>query len=364
MKPIFSLAVCALALFSAMSHAQNQAQTHLHNAPLDPNCLTGECAPLISLVEWEKREAYKLTDGKSEVVIVPSLGRVMRFGWVGGPNLLWAGQNVKPKAGEWGNWGGDKSWPAPQSDWSVWQKSGNWPPPLEWDGSPHTAEVLTGGKLKTLSPIHAGLGARVTRTYGFNAQGELEIEQAMEKFSGPPRMHSIWSVTQIPQPDALFLSTNANSPYKNGFHFIAHDASKTVNWTTLAPNLLRVQPALDSSFKIGTDAPVIAIAAVKGDTALVQRAATIQGDYPDGALGAGFGLEMYNNPGPTAYNELEILSPLRLYRASANGKTVGTRWKHTVRWSLHRLPSNDAQSNETAQAIAQIFGGKVSAAST
>lgn len=333
----------------------------------DPFCATGECAPMISETKFEGRAAYKLTDGKSEAIIVPSLGRVMRYGLVDGANQLWVSPNKAWKTGEWRNVGGDKTWPAPQSQWATWQKQG-WPPSRAWDSEPHRAEVLSGGRLRTTSGVGEGIGARVVREFWFNAQGEFVVEQAVEKISGPPVQLSIWSVTQIAPPDAIFFPINPQSPFKNNFHWIARP-QQNVAWSNPSPTLLQVRPHTQTSYKIGVDAPVTAIAAVKDGVAFVQRAARPDGDYPDGALGAGFPLELWNNTNPH-YNELEILSPLRTYKSNPRAvrvsqlpsgfvkiepSQIGTRWKHTIRWSLHRLPSSDVNAPDVQSAIEQLF---------
>jgi hypothetical protein len=315
--------------------------------PASPLCEDGECAPMISLTKFNTAEAYKLTDGKSEAIIVPSLGRVMSYRLVDGPNFLWVAPPKQYKPNEWKNLGGDKTWPAPQSMWDPWTGKG-WPPPTAWDGASHRAEVITGGKLRTISPVAPGIGARIIREYGFNAQGELEVGQIVEKTSGSPISLSTWMVTQIVHPDAVFLPTNADSPYKNNFHWMAAP-KKPVNTSAISPTLLMAQTSRDTDYKIGVDAPFVAIAAVKDGVAFVQRAANASGDYPDGAAGAGFPVELYNNSGHGLfYAELELLSPMRTYK-------TGTSFKHTVRWSLHRLSADDVNSAEVHNAMQKLL---------
>ncbi len=61
-----------------------------------------------------------MNNGKVEAVIVPAIGRVMQFKFIGdndGP--LWNqrkldGQAPDPKSTEWRHFGGDKTWPAPR----------------------------------------------------------------------------------------------------------------------------------------------------------------------------------------------------------------------------------------------------------
>src|SRR5947207_10963864 len=54
------------------------------------------------------------------------------------------GIKPEPESKEWGNFGGDKTWPAPQSDWPK-LTSRAWPPPVAFDSMPrseeHTSEL-------------------------------------------------------------------------------------------------------------------------------------------------------------------------------------------------------------------------------
>src|SRR4051794_41907296 len=65
-------------------------------------------------------EAYRLSNGRVEVVVVPAVGRIMRYGPVGGPNLLWensklAGRPARPGKGG-ANFGGEKVCAGPAED--------------------------------------------------------------------------------------------------------------------------------------------------------------------------------------------------------------------------------------------------------
>jgi len=337
----FSRALCVLIAGWGAAGAACSSQARAQAVP----CVDGECGPLITQVKFGGRDAYRFSDGKTAAVIVPSLGRVMSYGLAGGPNLLFNNPSAKPdpkNPANWVNYGGDKTWPAPQEGWALWQKSGGWPPPRQWDGEAHSAQVLTGGKLRTVSPMHPGLGGRVARTYSMNAAGEFVIEQSIEKWSGGPLSLSIWSVTQINHPDAIFLRSNPTSTYKSGFHRI-DTAAGPFAISQPRPDLVRAEPSKQGAYKIGVDAPVVALASVKDGVAFVQKAARLKGEYPDGALTAGFPIEIYNSSSP-AYVELEMLGPLRTYFGSKNGKSVGTHFTQTVRWSLH--PLHDASDQD------------------
>ena len=83
-------------------------------------------------------DAVILKNPVAAVVIVPSIGRVMNFSLLDksgqpteGPlwnNRVMDGKPVDPASQQWGNFGGDKSWPELQADWPTIQKRG-WPPP-------------------------------------------------------------------------------------------------------------------------------------------------------------------------------------------------------------------------------------------
>ncbi len=81
-------------------------------------------------------DAVILKNPVAAIVIVPSIGRVMNFSLLdksGQPTEgpLWNnrdmdGKPVEPSSQQWGNFGGDKSWPELQADWPTIQKRG-WP---------------------------------------------------------------------------------------------------------------------------------------------------------------------------------------------------------------------------------------------
>jgi hypothetical protein len=302
-------------------------------------------------------EGWRLTDGQTEAIVVPEVGRIMSYRRVDGPasfNWLWQAPAKQYKPDEWKNIGGDKTWPAPQSFWTGMTGNG-WPPDPAWDGMPHKVGEKE-GKMWMVSPVSRGMGARAVREFWFEADGSFVIEQAADKVTGPPIYISLWSVTQIVPPDAVFLPINPQSAYKNNFHWIARPKAEGLAQTLatpVSPRLLRVLPSAgngDNNFKIGTDAPVSAAVAVRDGWAFVQKTPKPGGDYPDGAIGAGFPVEFWNNGSKDLfYNELELLSPLRLHKQ-------GDRFRHTMRWSIHQLPTKDINSHEMHAAIEKIIG--------
>jgi hypothetical protein len=177
----------------------------------------------------------------------------------------------------------------------------------------------------------------------------------VEKVKGEPLLLSIWNVTQIKPPDAIFLPLNPQSIYKNNFHWLVPPENESPI-VQITPTLLQVRPSVGVSakkvYKVGADSPVVAVAAVTDGVAMMEKATRQDGQYPDGAIGGGFPVEVYNNgDAKENYVELELLSPLHLLRQ-------GDRYEYTMRWSLHRLSSNDINAMTTQAALEKLLQGK------
>ncbi len=310
-------------------------------------CINGECEAAIAKTTYQGRPAYKLTNGAVNAVVVPALGRVMSFGKLDGPNLLWNAKASQLSGEGWQNYGGDKSWLSPQSNWKVFHGSAGWPPEPVFDGEPHQADVLTGGKLRLTTGL-SKTGIRLIRTMYFDDNGEFVIEQTARKESGAPIQAGIWNITQVVPGQAVFAAVNPNTQYQNGV--FRWDNRQAQPGERVRPNLVKITPEpKGGGVKLGFDTPVAALASVRDGIAWVQKAPRPDGDYPDGASTAGFPTELYVNGNADAfYQELEFLSPLKTFY-------VGTSWTHTVRWSLHELPSKDANSPAVVEAMEKLL---------
>ena len=347
MKRLFYSLALALLVTPATSKA---APSFYDDSPFGAGalqCINGECEAAIVKTTYQNRPAYKLSNGAVDAIIVPEIGRVMSFGKVGGPNLLWNAEPSTIAKTGWKNYGGDKTWLSPQSNWKLFHGADNWPPETVLDGEPLQADVLTGGKLRLTTGL-SKTGIRIIRTMYFDDNGEFVIEQTARKESGAPLKAGLWSITQVVPGQATFFAVNPDTPYKDGFY--RFDNARGQNVELVKPNLARVEAAANGqSGKWGFDSPIAALASVRDGVALVQKAARPDGQYPDGADGAGFPVETYVNADPnTFYQELEILGPLQLY-------SVGTSYTHTVRWSLHDLPSTDANAPEVTAALEKLL---------
>lgn len=153
-----------------------------------------------------------LSNGIAEVAILPDIGgRIISFKALG-KEWLWRNPKLvsdgfeflaPPEAaqlattlGDWWNWGGDKSWPAPQG----WSSNQEWagPPDPILDSGPY-AIVMTDAlscHLKSLPDPRTGL--QIERTVSIHPElAGLRLTTTMTNTSAQTCSWSCWTVTQV-----------------------------------------------------------------------------------------------------------------------------------------------------------------------
>lgn len=186
-------------------------------------------ATKIEATKWRAFDAFKLSDGRSEAVVVPAIGRVMSFGLTGGANWLWNASEESLKADGFKNWGGDKLYIAPHSEWLDHSEK-LWPPLPEWDGPAFKSKV-SGEILTIAGPTWKGFGVRLWREFTFK-DGALVITNKLEKGKGEAVRVAAWSLTQCAPPDRVLFPLNPDSPYKNSlFWYSGAPADATMGGT-------------------------------------------------------------------------------------------------------------------------------------
>lgn len=343
---LVALLVPALTSAGCRSHARLAARVDPPGPP------SGVSVERVDYRGWPG--CFRLTNGTVDVVIVPQIGRVMRYGPVGGPNLLWenpalAGRapNPSPAAGvTWANFGGDKVWPWPQ-DWAG--RTGRaWPPPPEADQAGYDV-IMDGGTVRMTSAPLRGFDVRVVRELTLAPTGtQLTIDSRLEPARAPaadryaaytiattnpsgqpatrpstgpasqPAVASAsqpttrpatspagplaaWTVTQFPPPDQAFArlvpGAGLREPYW-GLTDVRWDRARPAGEGVFA---VTPQPKMG---KVGFDADVLAWR--RGTDLVVLRCS-----YP-GATGgpkSGERGQLWNNVDPP-YVELEFTGPM------------------------------------------------------
>ncbi|MFA5256959.1 MAG: hypothetical protein WC360_02310 [Opitutales bacterium] len=264
------------------------------------------------------KDAVVMSNGLVEVVVVPSIGRVMQFRFAGetdGPfweNCALAGKhvaNTSPWNVSQGSYGGDKSWPAPQTAWG-------WPPPEAFDNSACAVETLPDSSLLLTSPVCAKSGVQVLRKITLEPDGaSMSIQTTYKKVRGEPVEFAIWIITQTKAPLALYLNAPETSLFEGACSIQIGEPSEHL---TRKPGLLRLTRDLKQNLKIGNDGTRLVLV---GETELLRMdIARRAGTYADG----GCSIEVYTNAGPAAYVEMETLGPLNSLNAGDEASDTTT----------------------------------------
>lgn len=275
--------------------------------------------------------ALRLSNAHVEAVVVPEVGRVLSFRFHDGENVFWedaslAGGRGDPDGRTWVNFGGDKTWPSPEAEWKLHSKRTGWMPPPAFDGMAATARTEAGAVVLT-SQTDPFYGVRWERRIAFRADAAvMEIATTYERVAGPPIRLGIWVITQLRDPVAVFVPVRAASLFSGGY-FVFGD--KPWPEVRVADGWIRLTREPAAPHKLGTDAGRMLWVGEK-ELCLIESPRTAGAEYPDRGASA----EVYTNPDPKPYVELETLGPLATLR-------VGERIMQTNTYTLVHRTSAD-----------------------
>jgi len=236
--------------------------------------------------------------------------------WV---NRLLDGKLPDAASSEWGNFGGDKSWPAPQGDWEK-VTGREWPPPGSFDAS--RVDAVAGRDEITLKTmVDPGYGIQIVRRIKLApALPMMTIRTGYHKLIGDPITVAVWVITQLPEPQHVFALLPRESQLADAFHQLAGPASKELK---IDGRLLSLARDPRDFSKIGTRGS--SLLWMDNDYVLRIDASHAAGDHPNDDSRT----EVYTNPDPLAYVELETVGPLRTL-------SVGDRIESTNTYTLAR----------------------------
>jgi hypothetical protein len=270
---------------------------------------SGVSVARISYHGWP--DCYLIANGRVEAVIVPAIGRVMQLRlkseadgafW---ENRALDGQLHDAASNEWMNFGGDKCWPAPQSAWPQHQGR-DWPPPAAFDSQPVKAVAVERG-VELTSPIDPGYGIQFVRHVELDpAQPIMRIATEFRKLSGAPVTVGIWTITQMSEPERICIQLPKASKFAAGYvRLLAAEPAEL----KIDGRLLSLTRHERQQVKVGSDGSSMAWL---GPNCVVRIDTDFKsGEYPDG----GCVTEVYTNPDPLQYVELETLGPLTTMKA-------------------------------------------------
>jgi hypothetical protein len=282
---------------------------------------------------WQN--SYILSNPQVEAVVVPKVGRIMQFRFKGGEPTFWENSQVYGKAPnikseEWGYFGagGDKTWPAPQSEWEKITGKG-WPPPATFDSVPVTARVNS-SEVTLISPIDPFYGIRIYRKITLEQDKPvMKITTTYEKVTGKPQNVSVWIVTQLRDPVAVYAALPQQSIFPEGYNKQSENLPANLK---VDNGLLSLKRDRNKSHKIGSDASTLLWMGEKV-TVRIDSPRVPGASYPDNNSSA----EIYTNLDPNNYVEFEFLSPLKTLRI---GEKIDLTTTYTL---IKRISDNSEQ---------------------
>jgi len=254
-------------------------------------------------------DAVRLTNGTAELIVVPSLGgRIMRYGHVGGENLLWENENLAgaaPGGKPYKNFGGDKAWPWPQSAWTK-LIGATWPPPDAYDQVPCEVERIDPLSLRVTTPAAPQFGFRIVREIRMSQRGTaVTIESRLVPEPGAASVIEAapWHVTQMPLAD-LVMARVARDASEPPFGPLPPHAPASVE--RVGRDILVLKSPNEGASKIGMDADLLAW--VKGSNLVVQRLQPLV-EQPPHAPRERAQVFFQSTNGTNRYLELEFAAP-------------------------------------------------------
>jgi hypothetical protein len=288
------------------------------------------------------RDAIRMSNGKAFAVIVPSVGRVMQFGFEGSDGVFWensllAGKKFDPKAEQWINFGGDKTWPAPEGEWGNYTHQKSWKPPLGFDGIPCTASV-DGNDVLLESAVDPSYGIKTRRRIHLDQnQPVMTITTTYIRQSGPASKVGIWVITQLKDPERVFVKLPAEREKQN---YLTPLSPKRPAALKEVDGFLTLVRDKEDPSKIGTEASSLLWVGSKEMLRIDSRRLT-GFEYPD----KGSSAEVYTNPDPLQYIELEMLGPLQVLEPGGQME----------RTSIYRLyPRTEATPEDEARKLYKL----------
>jgi hypothetical protein len=252
---------------------------------------------------WPK--CYRIANGIVEAIVVPAAGRVMQFRFVDGEDTFWEnraldGQMPDPARGEWMNFGGDKCWPSPQSDWPA-ITGRDWPPPVAFDTMPAAAHV-DDEELELMTTVDPEYGLRVIRRIRLEAgSAKMTIQTSYHKVENSPVKVAVWTITQLRDPRRVFVLLPPSPRFAGGFRQMTGPEPFELR---RHERMISLRRHPEEKLKIGADSE--GLLWLGESCALRISSERAEGEYPN----EGSSAEVYTDA-PDPYVELETTGALK-----------------------------------------------------
>lgn len=291
-------------------------------------------------------DSYRINAGKYSMVVVPDIGgRIMEYS-MDGRNVMWENPDEFGRTysitREWRNYGGYKTWIAPQETWG-------WPPDPMLDFGKANVEVLQNPKglpvLKVIGAPSLDTGLLFTKEISLDESGEAVVKQAVHNIGGKRLSCSIWDVTQLGIPCYTAVPLKAKSRFKDGVSYILAESKNSTQFT-LRDGLFITRYQGDLG-KVGADSDGPWMIWFKDDLAYVKQFEPMEkgAEYPDGGCSA----EVFTSDAKLGYVEMEVLGPIKELKP-------GAELEMTEKWRLFKLSQPIRDESWVVKAVKGMKG--------
>jgi hypothetical protein len=266
-------------------------------------------------IQGQRVESARLQNARYFVEVSAPLGRIIGFGYRGGPNLLWV--NPDPPTEGYRNPGGDRLWPTIQPLWPRVYGGRFWPPDPILDGQPWTVTLPGPDRVIMQSRPQPRLGIVATRQLTLHPN-RLEIRNTLVRVKPSIFPVCIWTNTQVPVTDGVHLHVDQQLPPAEPYVNLMAEPIDYGNSLIIQPQRVTWDAAAVPRGKIGTLGSTLEVPVGR---ATLRQTADFRpgGSYPDGS-----NLQVYRHHG---YLEIETLGEMVHLEP---GESVS----HTVVWTL------------------------------
>lgn len=332
-------------------------------------------AARLTPVVFQAWDALRLDNGLVTAHLVPEIGgRLLQFALGAHPflfsNRTLDGQRFTPEEHQgdgsllrWKNYGGDKTWPAPQG----WDGAGQWPGPPDntLDSGPYVASSESdGGRVSVTMRSQADVrtGLRIERRLSLGAgSSRLQLDLAFENIARREIRWSIWDIAQLDcerSGSDCWLYVPVDPDDERPWHLLFGEENSQLQ-PDFRPGLfaLNYQGIVG---KIGLRSPGgwLAFADQRTEHALcMQFPHEPDAEYPDGGATVECWTEMPGAPTPVPIDspghilEAEVLGPLRDLQP-------GERATLPITWSAARCPGPVLMVNDAGCVHRHLTAGQ------
>ncbi|MHB1001762.1 MAG: DUF4380 domain-containing protein [Armatimonadota bacterium] len=252
-------------------------------------------------------DSYKLTAEPYNLVVVPEIGgRIMEYSY-GGHNVIWEDPDeygmTYPVAKEWHNFGGSKTWVAPQTLWG-------WPPDPMMDFGKANVEIRQNPKglpvIKITGAPSLDLGIVVTREITLDDTGEVTLKQRLHNIGGKTVSCSVWDVTYVKTPGLVAFPVKQKSKFPGGIAYFNAESKNSKQYSVR--DNLSITNYMGEQGLIGSDSDGPWMISFQNDLAYVKLFDPMKKgvEYPNN----GCSVQVFTSDAKYGYLEMEVFGPV------------------------------------------------------